>query len=294
MNTLILALLPILVFSKIEVDVGGKLGIVYADEIDTIFGLQGLEIDRAAIEVVADLPVKTEAEIEVDFADGVNLKTAQLRYDPFDFLSLRAGRQKIPMSREELGPYFKRPFMQHTCGNRWADNENFLGRNVGVVLKGKIPLGKNFEMIPYTGAFVSPVDYRAQGASRVVFTFDKHKVGFGYSSRETLFAPDSLLWGADLHLDFPISCDAEALIAPRMQAFSVVLEGSFFADHLKPAVRYEWFDETENPDPSIQELSLALVWKVKKPLRLQADVTFPLQQNSSPTPRMFAGVKARF
>jgi hypothetical protein len=277
--------------AKIEVNFAGKLGIFYEHVAGTSFKLKDLDLDCASITLDANFQSKADAEIDADFSKGIKLKTARLRFDPLEFLSIRLGQQEIPFIRSRSISYLKRDFFKCTWGSKWADNKDFAGREMGVIIKGRIPLGK-LEITPISSAFSSSKGITL-GTSRVAIGYDNHQLALAYSSRGSLFNPDSLMWAADMHLEFPVACDAEAIVCPSMTSISVSVSTSFANGHLKPAIRYEWFDDLDDLDRPTQDIYLGLSWLSGKNVLIHTELSVPMIKETTPV-RLVAGVKAEF
>lgn len=278
---------------KVDVDIGGKIGVFHRFVQSEIFTLDNLEVDRASIEVKVDLLEGCDAKLEVDFSDNVNLKNAWIRYQPWEYLSIRAGRQKLPAGFEELTPYFCRPFLEHSWGNKWADDADYTGRGLGFTLRGIIPLGEIIRIRPLVGFFQSPSGRCCRSVNRLVIEYQKHHIAACYSSRSGLYETDSLLWSADLHLELPVSIDGEILLGPDMQAYSITVVTTLFGKALQPAIRYQCFDAPHEYTPEIQDVTFALTGQFKRCVRLQAEISVPLIKETTPV-RVFTGIKVNF
>lgn len=242
---------------------------------------------RTRVGVKAKISENLSIEIEADLSDDELIKDAKFEYEFNQYISITAGKHKMPFSMERLTSVGKLIFIDRSKTVREIEDLKYSGRDIGLSLHGLLFDFNRIELEYSVGVFNGTAgdlkgDYNNSKsfAQRLVLNFQKY-FSLGFNSSQKLDSVTAKYFVAN-GVDFifkPIKnlyFDGEGLIGKKpngeLTGGAYVTAEYEFGD-FKIGARFEkYFKDIHDNENSCQLISSKLEWKPKKNIRVQTNL----------------------
>ncbi len=171
---LILLILPTLLFSEVDIDLGGDFIAEYRWDSREIYPNNSFNLLRARPKLEAEIDEDIEIDIATEIGEGVlELKDAKIEWEYDRYLGLGAGRRRKPFGLDNIVGLWDGPSLSYSELHGTADDAGYLSRDIGFWVFGKAfqePFQMEYDLGAYNGHDGNAITSEKQISGRLIFS----------------------------------------------------------------------------------------------------------------------------